>query len=150
MNLKKDILAAVLVSIAATAFGQDTTAKKPEPSKIKPYSEVITAKAVTSHGLFATHRVDEKYYFEIPDSLLEREILFTTRLSKVATGSPAYGGEVVNSIIVSFEKATDNKLYLRASTNVAVADADQAIAKAVRNSNINPIIMVMDVKARSK
>ena len=150
MKFRNALAVLVFGIVAGSVFGQDTTAKKPESSKIRPYGDVITAKAVTSNGLFTTHRVDDKYYFEIPDSLLEREILFTTRLAKVATGSPAYGGEVVNSIIVSFEKAADNKLFLRASTNVAVADADQVIAKAVRNSNINPIIMVMDVKARNK
>ena len=151
MNLKNALATLIFGMVAGSVFGQDTVSvKKTEQSKIRSYSDVITAKAVSKPGLFTTHRVDDKYYFEIPDSLLEREILFTTRLSKVATGSPAYGGEVVNSIIVSFEKAADNKLFLRASTNVAIADADQAIAKAVRNSNVNPIIMVMDVKARNK
>lgn len=152
INLKNVLAILVLAIVAGPVFGQQDTGlvKKPELSKIKSYTEVITAKAVSKPGLFTVHRVDDKYYFEIPDSLLEREVLFTTRLSKVATGSPAYGGEVVNSIIVSFEKAADNKLFLRASTNVAVADASQAIAKAVRNSTINPIIMVMEVKARNK
>ena len=106
MNLKNALAVLVFAMVAGSVFGQDTAAtKKPEQSKIRSYSDVITAKAVSKTGLFTTHRVDDKYYFEIPDSLLEREILFTTRLSKVATGSPAYGGEVVNSIIVSFEKA---------------------------------------------
>lgn len=139
-----------LVICGTSAFAQDSTVKKQESAKIKGYGDVITAKAVSSNGLFAVHKVDDKYYFEIPDSLLGREILFTTRLSKVATGSPVYGGEVVNSIIVSFEKASDNKLFVRANTNVAVADSSQAISRAVRNSNIDPIMMVMDIKVRNK
>jgi hypothetical protein len=150
MRFIKILFTIALITSTGFVFGQDTTAKKQEPSRIKPYTEVIPVRAVTSNGLFVTHKVDDKYYFEIPDSLLERDFLFTTRLSKVATGSPAYGGEVVNNIIVSFEKAADNKLFLRASTNVAVADSNQAIARAVRNSTINPIIMVMEVKARNK
>ncbi len=109
---------------------------------------MITAKAVTKPGLFSVHKVDEKYYFEIPDSLLKREVLFTTRLVKVPTGSPRFGGELVNSIIVSFEKAGEDKLYVRVITNVAVADSTNAIAKAVRNSTIDPIAMVFDIKAR--
>jgi hypothetical protein len=56
----------------------------------------------------------------------------------------------VNSIIVSFEKATEDKLYLRVITNVAVSDPSDAIAKAVRNSTIDPIVMVMDVRAKGK
>ncbi len=77
-------------------------------------------------------------------------MLFTTRLVKVPSGSPRFGGELVNSIIVSFEKAGEDKLYLRVVTNVAVADSANAIAKAVRNSTVDPIVMVMDVKARGK
>jgi hypothetical protein len=151
MKLKLSLFSLLLILAANHVFGQDTaTIKKSEPSKLKPYSEVIPAKAVTSNGLFAVHKVDEKYYFEIPDSLLNREFLFTTRLVKVPTGSPMFGGELVNSIIVSFEKATDEKLYLRVVTNVAVSDSSAAIAKAVRNSNIDPIVMAIDVKARGK
>jgi hypothetical protein len=141
---------AFVVSIQA-GFAQDSiVAKKAEPSKMRPYNEVITSRAVSKAGLFTVSKVDEKYYFEIPDSLLKREFLFTTRLVKVPTGSPMFGGELVNNIIVKFEKAGDDKLYLRVMTNVAVADSSNAIAKAVRNSTIDPIIMVMDVKAKGK
>jgi hypothetical protein len=132
------------------AFGQDTTSKVATQARMKPYSEVTTAQATTKAGLFLVHRVDEKYFFEIPDSLLQREVLFTTRLVKVPTGSPRFGGELVNSIIVSFEEAGEDKLYVRVVTNVAMADSTNAIAKAVRNSTINPIVMVFDIKAKGK
>ena len=81
---------------------------------------------------------------------MQREVLFTTRLVKVPTGSPRFAGELVNSIIVSFEKAAEEKLYVRVITNVAVADSTNAISKAVRNSTVDPIAMVFDVKARGK
>ncbi|HSC53401.1 MAG TPA: zinc-dependent metalloprotease [Phnomibacter sp.] len=150
MKLRRDLLTVAMVVLTGSVFAQDSTAKKSEPTKLKPYSEVITNKAVSSFGLFAVHKVGDKYFLEMPDSLLGRELLFTTRFSKVATGSPAYGGEVVNNINVSFEKAEDNKLYVRANTHVAEVAQNQAIARAVNNSTIDPIIMVMDVKARSK
>ena len=66
------------------------------------------------------------------------------------TGSPRLAGELVNSIIVSFEKAAEDKLYVRVITNVAVADSTNAIAKAVRNSTVDPIAMVFDIKAKGK
>ena len=151
MRFRIALLSLVAVMSAELGVAQDTTAsKKAEPSKVRPYNEVITAKAITKSGLFNVYTVGDKYYFEIPDSLLKREFLFTTRLVKVPTGSPMFGGEIVNSIIVAFEKAADDKLYLRVVTNVAVSDSSDAIAKAVRNSNIDPIVMVIDVKAKSK
>ena len=39
--------------------------KKPEPT-IKEYSKVITKEAVSDQGLFIIHKVDKKYFFEIP------------------------------------------------------------------------------------
>src|SRR5215203_298811 len=151
MRNKIALLSLAFVVNTQAGFAQDSTvAKKPEPSKMRPYNEVITSKAVSKAGLFTVSKVDEKYYFEIPDSLLKREFLFTTRLVKVPTGSPMFGGELVNSIIVAFEKATEDKLYLRVITNVAVSDSSDAITKAVRNSTIDPIVMVMDVKAKGK
>jgi hypothetical protein len=151
MSVKKMIGFLSLVSAVNFVAAQDSTGiKKTESAKVKSYSEVISARAVTKNGMFNVYKQDEKYYFEIPDSLLGRELLFTTRLSKVPTGSPMYNGELVNSIIIYFEKAGDDKLYARALTNVSVADPGQAISKAVSNSSVDPIIMVVDVKARGK
>src|SRR6187402_3832204 len=151
MKLYNVLTVLVMMVITNTAFGQDTTTSKPSaPAKVRPYKDVITARAETKPGLFLVHKIDDKYYFEIPDSLLKREVLFTTRLVKVPSGSPMFGGELVNNIIVAFEKATEDKLYLRVITNVAVSNPSDAIAKAVRNSTIDPIVMVMDVRAKGK
>ena len=41
-----------------------TTAVKPKKkSEIKPYKEVITAKAKSDDGIFMVHQVEELYYF---------------------------------------------------------------------------------------
>jgi hypothetical protein len=151
MRLRSVLISTVLTLSVHTMFGQDTTApKKPEVSKIKPYTEIITSKAVSKPGLFTVHKVDEKYYFEIPDNLLQKELLATTRLVKVPVGSPKYGGEIVNAKTISFEKGTSNNIFLKVITLVAVADSNDAIAKAVRNANVDPIAMVFDIKARGK
>src|SRR5689334_10345724 len=150
MKMKLVCTVLVVVGLALTAHSQDTAAKKIEPARIKSYSDVITAKAVSNTGLFTVHKVDEKYYFEIPDSLLNRELLSTTRLVKVPTGSPKFGGELVNTKTISFEKGIGNTIFLKVVTLVAVADSSNAIAKAVTNANTDPIAMVFDIKARGK
>jgi hypothetical protein len=70
----------------------------------RPFKEVITDKAVSKKGLFTVHKVEEKYYFEIPDSLMGREVLAVTRFSRVAGGGGKYGGEEVNTQSLKFEK----------------------------------------------
>ena len=52
----------------------------------KPYKDVITNKAISSKGLFNIHKVEDKWYVEIGDSLLGRDILVVNRLSKAAAG----------------------------------------------------------------
>ena len=151
MRLNKLLGSVLLVTGLSPVLAQDSASvKKTETAKVKSFTDIINAKTVSKAGLFTVHKQEEKYFFEIHDSLLNREILFTTRLVKVPTGSPRFGGELVNSIIVSFEKAGNDKLYVRVPTMVAVADSTDAIAKAVRNATVNPIVMVMDVKARGK
>src|SRR6187399_688360 len=49
----------------------------------RPYNRVITAEAVSRAGLFKTHRVGARWYFEIPQKELNRELLLVTRASRV-------------------------------------------------------------------
>jgi len=129
----------------ANPTGRGSEAPKQAP---KPYKEVITDKAVSRTGLFTVHRVDDKWYFEIPDSILGREILTVTRYSKTAAGGNTYGGERANEQTVRWEKGPSHTIFLRVVTVVNVApDSSQPIALAVRNSNLEPIAAAFDVKA---
>lgn len=122
--------------------------QKQEP---KPYKEVITDKAVSHAGLFTVHHIEDKWYFEIPDSIQGRDILVSTRYSKTAAGGASYGGEQVNLQTIRWEKGPSNSLFLRVLTIVNVAtDSSQPIAQAVSNSNLNPIAAAFDIKAYGK
>jgi hypothetical protein len=159
----------LLFLVAATefAFSQPTTpgnpsAKKaiaatstaaPSPAKggPKPYKEVITEKAISQTGLFTVHKVEDKWYFEIPDSLLNKEILAITRFVKSPAGSRSYGGEKVNEQTIRWEKGPSDNIFLRVITIINVAtDSSQPIAQAVRNSNVDPIAAAFEIKAFGK
>lgn len=133
----------------------DTTAitkpKATKPSNPKPYKEVITDSAVTRNGLFTVHKVSDKWYFEIADSLFNREILVVTRFSKSPAASHTYGGEEVNEQTIRWEKGPSDVVFLRVVTEVSMAlDSSQPIAHAVRNSNLDPIAAAFDIKAYGK
>src|ERR1700722_1030798 len=117
----------------------------------KPYKEVITEKAITQYGLFTVHKVEDKWYFEIPDSVFNREILAITRFNKSPAGSRSYGGETVNEQTIRWEKGPSDNVFMRVMTIVSVApDSSQPIAQAVRNSNLDPIAAAFDIKAYGK
>lgn len=117
---------------------------------IRPYKEIITEKAKTKNGLFTVHKVDEKYYFELQESLFGKEIMAITRYSKIAGGGGIYGGELANQQVLKFEKGPENKVFIRVVTYISVADSTQPIYKAVRNSNLDPIAASFDIKSFGK
>jgi hypothetical protein len=120
--------------------------KKEEVKKPKPYKEVITKDAKTSKGLFTVHRVGTKWLLEISDSLLGREIMTVTRFAKTAAECGKYGGEEVNSQVVKWEKGPSNNLFLKNITYVKYAsDSTKPLARAVKNSNVQPIIGTFDI-----
>ncbi|HVY73935.1 MAG TPA: zinc-dependent metalloprotease [Puia sp.] len=123
----------------------------PKPTSPKPYKEVIPDSAKTVRGLFIVHQVGDKWYFELPDSLLNREILAVTRFSKAPAGSRSYGGEEVNEQTFRWEKGPSDVVFMRVMTVVSLAkDSSEPIAKAVHNSNLDPIAAAFDIKAYGK
>jgi len=74
-----------------------TADSKKEP---KPYNKVIDTTAVTQVGLITVHKMDNKYLFEIPDSILGSEIMSITRYSKTPAGGGIFGGEEINRQVV--------------------------------------------------
>src|SRR5690606_24554994 len=130
--------------------------KKPEPPKKpeapkkgpKPYKEVIDSTAKTKVGLHTVHKVGDKFYFEIPDSLIGRDIIAVTRYSKVPAGGGVFGGEEVNRQVVKWEKGPNNSILLRSVSYLIMSpDSTKPIAQSVANSNVDPIVGNFEILA---
>ncbi|MGZ5134078.1 MAG: zinc-dependent metalloprotease [Flavitalea sp.] len=121
----------------------------------KPYKEIITEKAITKKGLFQVHKLDDKWFFELGDSVLGRDILIVNRISKAPadtrSGFFGYAGDEINENVIRFEKGPNNKVFLRnISFTVYAKDSTKPMYKSVMNSNIQPIAAAFDIKAFSK
>jgi Met-zincin/Domain of unknown function (DUF5117)/Domain of unknown function (DUF5118) len=126
-----------------------TTPPKPGP---KPFKEVITDKAVSQKGMFTVHKVEDKYYFELPTSMMGRDILVQNRVSKSSIESPksfgGYAGDEIGTNVIRFEKGPNNKIFLKnISFNVIPSDSTKPMYKSVVNSNMQPIAVAFDIKA---
>jgi hypothetical protein len=124
-----------------------TSPSQPFGSKgtVRPYKEVITDKAVTSKGMFKVHKVDEKWFFEIPDSLLGRDILTVARISKgavgVRSGFSGYAGDEIGENLVQFEKGPNNKLFIKKYlVQETGRDSLAGMYWNVINSTCNPLL----------
>jgi hypothetical protein len=116
----------------------DSKEKSKEAKKPKSYEDIITKDAVTDHGLFDIHKVKEKYYYEINDSLLGREMLMVTRIAKTASGI-GFGGGKQNTQVLRWHKK-DQNILLRVVSHSVVANDSLPISEAVLNSNFEPIL----------
>ena len=125
-------------------------AVKPKPKKdaIKPYDKVVTKDHKTDDGLFKVHTKDDLYLFEIPDSLLQREMLMVTRIAKTAS-EIGFGGAKANTQVLRWEKK-NKQILLRVVSHSVVADTLLPVHKAVVNSNLEPILFSFPIKAFSK
>lgn len=131
-----------------TGFAGNVTKAAP-----KPYKTVITDKAVTRRGLFKTHKVDDKYYFEIGDSLLNREILVVSRISRAGAEvreAGGYAGDQIGSSVIRFEKGPSNRIFMRKiSYRTYSPDSTKSMYQAVQRSNIQAIAAAFNVAAYS-
>lgn len=152
------IFAIIILSVLACKSKKKTTKTsnsivipppKPKTGTIKSFSEVITSKATKDAGLFNVYFLEDKYYYEIPDSLLGREMLAVTRYVKTPSKDGTYGGEQINEQVWQWEKK-GKQILIRVPSYNNIASQDSAMSESVRNSNLAPILASFDIKARSK
>ncbi|MDM9631590.1 zinc-dependent metalloprotease [Robiginitalea aurantiaca] len=118
---------------------------KKSKNGIKPYAKVITEDAITDQGLFDVHQIEDKWYYEIPDSLFGREMLMVSRIAKTASGI-GFGGGKINTQVLRWEKRPTQVLLRVVSHDVVAADS-LPVHEAVVNSNFEPVLYAFDIKA---
>lgn len=126
------------------------TVKKVPPPPISKYDKVINRNFVTQKGLFTVHRYRDSIYFEIPDSLLGRDIMVIGRLLRGPAGYNAFPGEETSESTIRFEKGADSSIRVRSIQVANLADSSNAIYKAVVNASLDPLIFTTPIKAYSK
>lgn len=118
------------------------------------YYNLLRNKTMTRKGLFTIHKVDDKYYFEIPDSLLGRDLLVVGRIAQGAAGVRpgyiGYAGDQIGNTIIRFENGPGHKLFLRRITYQDHAgDTSNAMYDAVIRSNLQPLVASFGIGAYS-
>lgn len=169
MKFRSPLLIAFCLSVVPNAFGQDQfpelygqgapakdapkPAAKPDapkapdkkPGDPRPYADVITKEAISQTGVFKVHRIDEKVYWEIPASLLGRELLWQTELAEIGQNT-GYAGRGLGTRVVKFTRR-NNKIYLRRVDNDMRAQGDEATRLSVALTSVEPIMASFDVQA---
>jgi len=132
------------------------TTNPPSPSARsgpKPYKDVITSKAISSRGLFTVHKIEDRYLFEIPDTLFGRDLLIVGRISKggadIRGNMLGYGGDQINEALVRFEKGPNNRIFLKTPSysERAFDSSSNGMFRSLSNSSLLSIAAAFEIKA---
>jgi len=147
----------LFLGVATTSFSQDkkedsdkkeADKKKKSISKIKPLADIITEEAKSDTGLFTVHQMGSKYFFEMPNDLLDKELLIVSRISGHVKNLN-FGGAGMKSRpqqVVRWQKHGESILLRSVSYN-SVASNEDPIYKSLKNNNFEPIIMTFPIAA---
>lgn len=127
--------------------------KKPEEKEEKSKSdyEKLVEDSKTTKGMFAVHQKKNDYYFEIPTSLLGRDLLVVNKLQRVPTelndAGVNRGVNYENQMVcMEWDKAT-GKLMLRQQRPLPLAPQTDAIFRSVKDNFISPLIAAFKIEA---
>lgn len=136
--------------VAVTVKKEDRSAAKGP----KAYNLVVTKKAKTTVGFITVHKDDDKYYFEIPDSIMGADLLVVNRIAKSAAesrkGFIGYGGDFIGENVIRFEPGKGDKILMRTVSYTERSNDSTGMYNSVLNSNVLPIVGAFDVKAYKK
>lgn len=151
----KQLLLLLICTISFTSLiaqDQEKTTEAADSTKKEkhPYEKLIleAEEIETDSGLFIVHKIKDKYYFELPADVLEKEILVVSRISGHVKGLN-FGGAGMKARpqqVIRWQKHDDNILLRSVSYN-SVADPDDPIYQSVKNNNFEPIIMSFSIKS---
>lgn len=132
---------------AKKAPADSVKAKKEKPSA---YETLIAKGGSFRKGMFNVRHIEDKWYFEVPTSLVGRLMLAVTRFVSVPQGFTYNLGEEVNENTVYLEHPNAKTLLLRSFVKTQYASGKDNFSQAVEKAAIDPIIAKIDVIENKK
>jgi hypothetical protein len=112
---------------------------------LRTYAKVIPPSAVSTEGLFLTHRVGDTLYFEIPPKELNKDMLLVGRFAR-AGGGNTFGGDEFTERVLRWEKQ-GHRILLRSVTFEITADSTLPVYRAVRQASYPPVVAVFPIES---
>ena len=115
------------------------------------YEKLTGDKALRYRGMFNVYQKANDFYFEVPTTLLGRDMLVVNKLTRVPAELNEAGvnrGTNYENQMIRFElDKNNNKLIVRQSRPLPQAPQKDAIAQAVRDNYISPLIAGFKIEA---
>ncbi|MGL5271951.1 MAG: zinc-dependent metalloprotease [Phocaeicola sp.] len=112
--------------------------------------EKITTGATISKGFVNVVKKGKSIYLEIPDSILERDLLLGCRVAAISNNRKISAGQMRNNPKLLHFKKEGRSLLMIIPTSRNTVDPTDGIAPSVELNNILPVTRIFDIAATSK
>ena len=140
-TLKKD----TTVTDTTKVEKEDVKSKVKKEPKETEYQKIIKKGGTVTDGLFRVRHIEDKYYFEVPDSMLGRYILCVTRFTAVPQNFGQSPGEEITHSTIYFEKRDTSQIMIRQYVLSHLADNGDNISRTLEQSTVDPIVQAFKV-----
>ena len=137
------------VSANEPFFKRKKSKKKEVVEKEKtPYDKLFLSDHSKAEGFITVHKVKEKIYFELPLSLLRREMLLGSTVTEISDNKNAIiGSKPTEPIHFRFHKLNNKVCLSVIQTDNVSNDKDERLKAAIEMSNIDAILQAFDIAA---
>ena len=126
--------------------------KQPQVTKSKEeqaYDDLVSEARVDS-GLVVTIEKDGDLYFEVPDSLLGRPLLFTSRISRTSDPTAAVAGQMmITPFIAQLEAKGEDEIQMKMVPTTHYVDEEDPIKVSFDRNFAAPVARVFEVEAKT-
>ena len=135
------VFSAISPAFASEPEKEDSTVAQSE------YDKLMTDAHESACGLFTLHKFKDKLYLECPLSVLERDFLLGSTVSKISDNTNAIVGSKPQSPLLFTLSLSGNKLLMETLSNAYIIEGTNK--ETVQATFMNPVYAAFDIKAYS-
>ena len=137
-------------TLATDTLANDSIKSKADKKKETAYQKLVKKGGVTTEGLFLVRHIEDKYYFEVPDSLMGRMLLCVTRFTSVPQGLGQFAGEEITHCTVYFEQRDTAQLLLREYVQSHFSNPEDQISLTLNRATVDPMVKAFKIIGRNE
>ena len=137
-------------TLATDTLATDSIKGKADKKKETAYQKLVKKGGVTTEGLFLVRHIEDKYYFEVPDSLMGRMLLCVTRFTSVPQGLGQFAGEEITHNTIYFEQRDTAQLLLREYVQSHFSNPEDQISLTLNRATVDPMVKAFKIIGRNE
>ena len=110
----------------------------------------FTKKSKKKTGIFTIHEANKKFYLEIPNSLLNKDLMMSSKISATSDAKIISAGEMLDTPqLVCFTRSNDNILLKSTDLRVDVIQGQEGESKSIHKNYMDPTLESFKIVEKS-